>query len=119
MSTASTIAAKMNNGKIGIIYCNFDGYIAGVGNILFNHYQDQSKIEKLINLGNVSSIDKNIVDVVAYGRKKNKKRQDAIFSGSYSQALRKFGKRFQEYDYFWDGEKWLVNGEELEQAIKQ
>ena len=119
MSTASTIAAKMNNGKVGIIYCHFDGYIAGVGNILFNHYQEQSKIEELINLGNVSSIDQNIGNVDAYGRNRGEKGQDAIFSGSYSQALRKFGKRFQEYDYFWDGEKWLVNGEELEQAIKQ
>ncbi len=116
MSTASIIAAKMNNGKIGIILCNYDGYVAGVGAILFNHYQDQDTIENLINLGNLSSIDQNIDKVVAYGRDRGEMGQQAIFSNNYSLALRKLGKRFQEYDYFWDGQEWLVNGEKLKQA---
>lgn len=60
MSTRSYIAEELPNGKYKVIYCHFDGYLEHNGEILINHYQDRNKIEKLLSLGDLSSLDKNI-----------------------------------------------------------
>ena len=60
MSTRSYIAEELPNGKYKVIYCHFDGNIEHNGEILINHYQDRNKLEKLLSLGDLSSLDKNI-----------------------------------------------------------
>ena len=52
------------------IYCHFDGYIAGVGKTLLNHYTDPEKVNDLMRLGDLSSLGKerkstNIIPVVS------------------------------------------------------
>ncbi len=51
MGTRSTIALKEKNEKITIIYCHFDGYLSGVGNILLEMYNDEIRIRKLMKKG--------------------------------------------------------------------
>lgn len=57
MSTRSNIAMVNPDGKTAQrIYCHWDGYPSWNGRILLNHYKDEKKIKKLINLGNISSL---------------------------------------------------------------
>jgi hypothetical protein len=67
MSTRSRIAIENQDGTVDSIYCHFDGYLSGVGKTLFNHY-DQEKLEKLLELGDISSLGESTIDTVAYCR---------------------------------------------------
>jgi hypothetical protein len=67
MSTRSRIAIENESGIVNSIYCHFDGYISGVGKTLFNHY-DKEKLQKLIELGDISSLGESTIDTVAYCR---------------------------------------------------
>jgi hypothetical protein len=67
MATRSRIASENQDGTVDSIYCHFDGYISGVGKTLFNHY-DQEKLEKLLELGDISSLGESTIDTVAYCR---------------------------------------------------
>lgn len=44
--------------SVSSIYCHWDGYISGVGKLLKTYYTDLSNIEKLIKLGDISSLRK-------------------------------------------------------------
>jgi hypothetical protein len=67
MSTRSRIAIENQDGTVDSIYCHFDGYVDGVGKTLFNQY-DQEKSEKLLELGDISSLGESTIDTVAYCR---------------------------------------------------
>jgi len=67
MSTRSRIAIENQNRSVTSIYCHFDGYISSVGKKLFEHY-DQEKLEKLLELGDISTLGESIEDTVAYCR---------------------------------------------------
>lgn len=56
MSTRSNIAMELPNGKYKVIYCHFDGYLDHNGRILLEHYNTRERVEKLLELGNLSSI---------------------------------------------------------------
>ena len=56
MSTRCMIGKLYENGTVRAVYCHHDGYPSYVGDKLFNHYQDDKKIEKLLALGNMSSL---------------------------------------------------------------
>lgn len=90
MSTRSRIGIEIEKGKYKHIYCHFDGYPEYNGGILIDHYKDREKIEKLINLGDISSLAENVDPdpsrphsfdydkqqegvVVAYGRDRGEK----------------------------------------------
>ena len=59
MSTHAAIIMKENDVVNGIT-CNFDGDLNHVGKILKEHYTDKKKVEALILLGNISSLDESI-----------------------------------------------------------
>jgi hypothetical protein len=67
MSTRSRIAIEKQDGTVKSIYCHFDGYVDGVGKTLFNHY-DKEKLEKLIELGDISVLHESTENTVAYCR---------------------------------------------------
>jgi hypothetical protein len=67
MSTRARIAIENQDETVDSIYCHFDGYIDSVGKTLFNHY-DQEKLEKLLELGDISSLGESTIDTVAYCR---------------------------------------------------
>jgi hypothetical protein len=61
MSTRSFIGYyDKNTKKVTYIYCHFDGYPSYNGAILDEHYRDINKIHKLLDLGNLSILRKNI-----------------------------------------------------------
>lgn len=56
MSTHATITIKRIDGTTTSINCHYDGYIEGVGVILQLAYNTADKIEKLLELGDLSCI---------------------------------------------------------------
>jgi hypothetical protein len=106
MSTRSYITIKLDNGKYKGIYCHSDGYPDGVGQCLFNNYQEQEKVEELIALGDISYIGENIGSVCAYHRdrgenfKQVKPRIESFewFTGD---------DQWTEYVYVWNGIGWM------------
>ena len=56
MATRSRIAIENQDGTVLSIYCHWDGYPENNGKILQENYQDQEKVEKLISLGDISSL---------------------------------------------------------------
>ena len=60
MGTRSSITAKCEDGKFKTIYCHWDGYPSHNGKILLEDFQDQAKIEAMIELGDMSSLGRSI-----------------------------------------------------------
>lgn len=57
MSTRSRIALKNDDGTIRSIYCHFDGYPeGGVGDKLKKYYTTKEEINKLLDLGDLSTL---------------------------------------------------------------
>jgi hypothetical protein len=97
MATRSRIAIENQDETVNSIYCHFDGYLSGVGETLFNHY-DKEKLEKLIGLGDISSLGESTEDTVAYCRD----RGEDLCSTSYLSIEGLFGLGFDsgaEYIY--------------------
>lgn len=56
MSTRSTIAIKMDDGKYRAIYCHHDGYLEYNGEMLVNNYKTADRVNALLDLGDMSSL---------------------------------------------------------------
>ena len=56
MSTRSRVGIKNEDGTITSVYVHHDGYPSGVGEVLFKNYNDETKIRKLMELGDMSSL---------------------------------------------------------------
>jgi hypothetical protein len=54
MGTRSAIGYKTPQGKIRAKYSHYDGYPAGVGKTLLEHYQEARKIAQMVELGDQS-----------------------------------------------------------------
>lgn len=61
MATRSYIG-KMNpeTGVITYIYCHYDGYLSHTGRLLVENYSDETKVDELLNLGDLSFLDEQI-----------------------------------------------------------
>ena len=60
MSTRSYICIEKEEGVYEGVYCHWDGYLSHNGKLLNEFYQDRSKVEKLISLGDLSSLAQEI-----------------------------------------------------------
>ena len=60
MATRSRIAIENQDGTVLSIYCHWDGYPEGNGRRLLDHFQTQEKVESLIALGSLSSLNENV-----------------------------------------------------------
>ena len=118
MATRSTIAIQNADGTVTGIYCHWDGYLSHNGDILLHHYTDEAKVRQLIELGNISSLGKEIGEkhnfdeclegeTNAYGRDRGDPNQEAATYASWSDLIDNAG---EEYDYlFQPGQGWIVN----------
>lgn len=67
----SLIFIKNNDNTYEGIYCHRDGQVEnGVGELLYNYYDNEIKVRSLIELGDASSLDEDISDSVFYCRDK-------------------------------------------------
>tara|TARA_Y100000287_G_scaffold153302_1_gene129427 strand:- start:265 stop:531 length:267 start_codon:yes stop_codon:yes gene_type:complete len=60
MATRSTIAKLGKDGIIKAVYCHSDGYLEYNGKMLNEHYQDESKVDELLEHGDISFLNENI-----------------------------------------------------------
>lgn len=112
MATRSHIGKKLEDGTIKYIYCHFDGYPSHNGRILKEHYRDSTKLDKLLELGDLSYLAPEIgkkqdfdkpIDkkwCLAYGRDRGEK-------GTRPKNTTNF-KKFcdQDYNYLFENEGW-------------
>jgi len=119
MATRSRIAMEIENGKVISIYCHFDGYVAGNGELLQEHYGDPEKVKQLMELGNISFLKPEVSPTgphsfsdpqsgvtVAYGRDRGEKNTCAIEHDSVADFFR---GDIEEYGYLFTAEgEWLV-----------
>lgn len=57
MATRSNISVKVGN-EYRTVYCHWDGYLKGVGEMLLNHYNSQELAEELVKEGSMSYLEK-------------------------------------------------------------
>ena len=107
MSTHSIIGI-MDGNKCTAIYCHWDGYLECNGNILLQHYADPAKVKKLIALGNLSSLDKELDAkgalhtfdkpaknvCVFYGRDRNESGQEAREFDTWAELDDYYGEQY-------------------------
>ena len=109
MATRSRIAIENQDGSVKSVYCHWDGHIETNGVILNNNYNTKDKVEALIELGNLSSLDKTLETTVAYARDRGEDSHQA----TYSNVEELFEDGFSmgiEYIYcFTKDGIWLVN----------
>lgn len=120
MSTNSVIAIQQEDGSVEGIYSHWDGGLAGVGQILLDHY-DLEKTRKLMDLGGISTLGKEVEppegakhsyddpfpDVtVAYHRDRGEGHEPNFIASSISEFLRKVP--CMEYIYILEGGSWKV-----------
>lgn len=60
MATRSVICKETLPKSYVGIYCHWDGYPQGVGKTLFEHYTDKDKVEQLLRLGDISSLEERV-----------------------------------------------------------
>lgn len=126
MSTRSSIAVQQD-GKVKSVYCHFDGYPSHNGKMLLENYNSQEKADAIVALGDMSCLYESIECPEGHSYKNNKegysvfyKRDrgesdvDALDCATYEEALE---KNHQDYNYFWDGKEWLVDGEKLTKKL--
>ena len=117
MSTRSHIGVKNTDGTVDYIYCHWDGYPEHNGKILVEHYQDMDKVNALMKLGNLSSLDREIGEkhdfnkrvrgwCHAYGRDREDYREHIVTSCRNSRVSRLLTDDNVDYVYIFDGEFW-------------
>lgn len=120
MGTRSRIAAKNADGTFTSIYCHRDGYPAGVGATLIDHYKDEAKVRALLALGDISSLGEEVGErhdfedrshpnwTTAYGRD----RGEEDTQGEVCNGIGALGKLTQEsggeYLYVFEDGNWFV-----------
>lgn len=62
MSTRSIICKKNSDGTYTGIYCHWDGYVGNNGRILNDNYTTEESIDRLLALGDLSSLGKTPED---------------------------------------------------------
>ena len=111
MGTRSDIIVHRTDGKWARIYCHWDGYLSHNGRILFDHYKDQKKVEKLVELGVLSSLKENIgrkhsfesrtrTMCTFYGRDRGEKDVDAKV-GNLIDEVWPESESWTEFTYVW------------------
>ena len=121
MSTRSSISKVNEDGTITGIYCHFDGYLSGNGDLLLNHYKDSEKVNKLVSLGDISSLNEEVdppKDVehsytkphkgvtVAYGRDRGETGVEPTVSKNSEDYAKKWSDSWCEYFYQFRNNKW-------------
>lgn len=118
MATRSTISIKNTDGTFKQVYCHWDGYPSNNGFLLLLNYQDEDKINKLFQHGDISSLrenvdipkgkshtfDKALDDVTVFYSRDRGDQMDPPLEFKNLKAFAKNGN-FQEYDYVYDMEK--------------
>ena len=104
MGTHCTIAIVDADNSVRSIYCHWDGYPAGVGQMLTTHYTTSDIINQLIDLGNISTLGSDIhTSTEAYMRDRHEHDQHHSVHISRGAWL---SSRAAEYNYVFYKNTW-------------
>ena len=121
MATRSIIGIVNEDKSITGIYCHYDGYLENNGKLLLNHYNNVGIINELMDLGDLSYLDKKLYSdnnshtfknpqpgvCVAYGRDRGETNVDGVIYedlGGFEDAMEDYGC---DYQYLFDNGKWM------------
>lgn len=120
MATRSRIAVKRDDGYESV-YCHWDGYPEWTGKKLEEHYNSQEMADKLMSLGDISSINDNIEAAegvehtfdnpaenvtIFYGRDRGEQNTQSSHHDSFAD-LKKYTKdAWGEFLYVFEDGKW-------------
>lgn len=110
MATRSTIALEFADGTVGQVYCHWDGYLEHNGKILRESYADPFKLQKLIDIGDLSVLGPEIGNYHDFGDYEAGKGictfygRDRLETGVSARYFKDFdsyerGASFEEYNY--------------------
>jgi len=126
MSTRSNIGIYQADGTVRAIYCHWDGYPSHTGKILVENYKDRDKVEKLIALGDLSFLDKELEPpegeehsydhpcngvTIAYHRDRGEELNEARVYPSAEAYADSLKTSWAEYLYLYKGGTWLVHAD--------
>ena len=109
MATRSRIAIENQDGSVTSIYCHWDGHIETNGVILNENYNTKDKVEALIALGDISSLDETIDRTVAYHRDNGEDLNQKPFSNVEELFEDGFSSGVEYIYCFTKDGIWLVN----------
>ena len=106
MATRSRIGIQNPDGSVNSIYCHFDGCPSYNGQTLQEHYSDRDELQKLIELGDISSLGDDLLTTIAYHRD----RDEDYFPSRRNESLELLNKSdFEKYGYVYTLEnKWVI-----------
>ena len=116
MATRGNIGIVNSDGSITGIYVHFDAYPAYVGKTLLNCYTDTDIVNKLIDLGDLSSLGEDLYATghtwkspiegvcVAYGRDRGEKGVES--QRFISEVEYKMNGKGVDYQYLYKNDKW-------------
>lgn len=108
MATRSTIALEFADGTVGQVYCHWDGYLEHNGAILQKSYTDPFKLQKLIDIGDLSVLHDEIGEkhdfndqykdgCTFYGRDRGETNINARYFKDFADYER--NHQYEEYEY--------------------
>lgn len=106
MSVRAHIGILQEDGSVDVIYCHGGGAPNLTGSILLRHYRGKRKVRALIELGDISSLGKDLDHTKAYGRdlhEPNTKAMHFETHSDYEKYLKAHGRDI-EYAYLFDME---------------
>lgn len=120
MATRSNIGIVNEDGSVTGIYCHWDGYPENVGKLLLNHYNTTGIVYELMDLGDLSSLNKNLYCddnnhsfenpapgvCVAYGRDRGEKNVDFKYFNNISKFEKFADRTGADYQYLFNNGKW-------------
>lgn len=116
MATRSYIGFRNSNDTVDYIYCHYDGYPSNNGKILAEYYNDPTKVNQLLKLGDLSILgtvlgekhdfdsreDKYSNWCLAYGRDRGESNTQ-VKTRPFSELINDDGV---DYVYVFDGDYW-------------
>ena len=124
MGTRSAIGYKTPEGKIRAKYSHYDGYVAGVGKTLVEHYQQARKIAQMVELGDQSILAEEIFPMpgsghsfetpeegvtIFYGRDRGESDTDAQDFDTVQEFVEYYTGSGCEYFYLHTAAGWIVH----------
>ena len=124
MGTRSAIGYKTDEGKVRAKYSHYDGYVAGCGKTLQDHYTQARKIAQMVELGDQSYMDKEIFPMpgsghsfetpeegvtIFYGRDRGESNVEAVEFDTVQEFVEYYTGSGCEYFYLHTAAGWIVH----------
>ena len=124
MGTRSAIGYKTETGKVRAKYSHYDGYVAGAGKTLQEHYTQARKIAQMVELGDQSYMDKEIFPMpgsghsfdtpeegvtIFYGRDRGESNVEAVEFDTVQEFVEYYTDSGCEYFYLHTAAGWIVH----------